>query len=338
MIPTVGAGRTGYSRWRWPSIVSLVAVVAFGASPPANGAYLDYEPARSPNGLGSWEYTAADAETNYLTVSVVSGQLYFRDAGAAIDLLSIGMAPDRCPIGNGTNEVQCIHRRHPRFPVTEAVQVDLRDGNDSATIAARVFHQLSGGPGNDSLSTPFGGHMDGDEGDDRLAGGRGGDLLDGGPGADRLDGGHGTDTAMYFFGEGGVTIDLRRTGPQGPRGDRDVLLSIENVQGGIGSNRLIGSAKPYELSGGPESDVLIGGAGNDKLEGNSGDDRLYGGTGRDHLDGDAEGVGPEPPTGADYLSAVDGQRDVVRCGPGRDTARVDPVDRVIGCERVLVVR
>ena len=328
-----------WSRWRRLAIALVAALAALGGSTSAEAAYLAYDLPTSPNALGSWEYTAGDAETNNLTVSVVAGQLHLRDAGAAIHLLSIGMAPARCPIGDGTNEVRCVLRRHPRFPVaTDSMEVDLRDGNDSATIAARVPHQVSGGPGNDSLSAPFGGFMDGDEGDDRLAGGRGGDLLDGGPGSDRLDGGHGSDTAMYFFGEGGVTIDLRRTGTQGPGGDYDVLVSIENVQGGTGPNRLVGNAKPNALSGGPERDVLIGGAGNDNLEGNSGNDRLYGGPGRDDLDGDEEGVGPEAPTGHDYLSAADGRRDIVRCGPGRDTARVDRFDRVIGCERVLVVR
>jgi hypothetical protein len=34
------------------------------------------------------------------------------------------------------------------------------------------------------------------------------------------------------------------------------------------------------------------------------------------------------------LRARDNQRDVVDCGPGRDTAYVDRLDRVSGCERV----
>jgi hypothetical protein len=44
------------------------------------------------------------------------------------------------------------------------------------------------------------------------------------------------------------------------------------------------------------------------------------------------------PSANHYISAVDGRRDHVDCGPGRDTALVDRFDRVIGCERVLVVR
>jgi Ca2+-binding RTX toxin-like protein len=52
------------------------------------------------------------------------------------------------------------------------------------------------------------------------------------------------------------------------------------------------------------------------LNGGAGTDRLYGGPGND------------------VLRARDGQRDVVDCGPGRDTAYVDRLDRVSGCETV----
>jgi hypothetical protein len=34
------------------------------------------------------------------------------------------------------------------------------------------------------------------------------------------------------------------------------------------------------------------------------------------------------------VSSADGTRQVVDCGSGRDRARVDRKDRVIGCERV----
>ena len=65
--------------------------------------------------------------------------------------------------------------------------------------------------------------------------------------------------------------------------------------------------------------------GNDVLYGGRGDDRLDGGPGRDRLFG-----GP----GNDMLRARDGARDVVDCGPGRDTAVIDRFDRVSGCETV----
>jgi len=62
--------------------------------------------------------------------------------------------------------------------------------------------------------------------------------------------------------------------------------------------------------------VLDGGPGNDRITGGYDADRLHGGPGRD------------------AIVAVDGRRDRVDCGPGRDTALVDRIDRVRNCERV----
>jgi hypothetical protein len=38
--------------------------------------------------------------------------------------------------------------------------------------------------------------------------------------------------------------------------------------------------------------------------------------------------------GNDVINARDGQRDLVNCGSGVDTAVVDKLDRVVGCEHV----
>jgi hypothetical protein len=37
--------------------------------------------------------------------------------------------------------------------------------------------------------------------------------------------------------------------------------------------------------------------------------------------------------GRDFVNALDGERDVVNCGLGRDRVRADPVDRVTNCEK-----
>jgi RTX calcium-binding nonapeptide repeat (4 copies) len=82
--------------------------------------------------------------------------------------------------------------------------------------------------------------------------------------------------------------------------------------------------------GGPGRDVLVGGSKTDLLHGGRGDDRLVGGEEwYERLRG-----GP----GDDRIAAADGERDVVRCGPGRDRVRVDSLDRVRGCERVILAR
>jgi len=80
------------------------------------------------------------------------------------------------------------------------------------------------------------------------------------------------------------------------------------------------------LRGTARGDRLIGTAGGDRIYGRGGADRITGRRGADCLWGG---------TGADVILARDGRRDWVDCGPGRDRAVVDRVDRVVHCERVL---
>jgi hypothetical protein len=89
-----------------------------------------------------------------------------------------------------------------------------------------------------------------------------------------------------------------------------------------------GTRRRDKLTGTPLRDVLRGKAGNDVLRGLGGNDRLVGGPGNDRLVGGR---------GNDVISAVDGKRDAVRCGKGRDRARVDWIDAVFQCEKVIRV-
>jgi RTX calcium-binding nonapeptide repeat (4 copies) len=66
-------------------------------------------------------------------------------------------------------------------------------------------------------------------------------------------------------------------------------------------------------------------SGNDRLYGDSGSDQLTGGLGQDHLFGGR---------GTDRIDAVDGKRDFVVRGPGRDVVEADPLDVTSGCEAV----
>ena len=98
--------------------------------------------------------------------------------------------------------------------------------------------------------------------------------------------------------------------------------------------RTTGDAKANVLNGTSKNNVLRGLGGNDRLYGRGGNDTLYGGAGNDLLDG---GLGLDRlfgGTGNDTIRARDGRRDVVDCGPGRDTAVVDRRDAVRGCETV----
>ena len=134
-------------------------------------------------------------------------------------------------------------------------------------------------------------------GDDRLTGGRLGDLLCGEAGDDRIDGLAGADQLFGDFCPGARLAGAAQAG----QGD-DVI------------------------SGGKGNDRLVGGGGNDRLTGGPGNDTLTAGGGRNRLAGGA---------GNDKLNAANRKRDRVDCGAGRrDSARVDRIDRVKGCERV----
>jgi len=149
----------------------------------------------------------------------------------------------------------------------------------------------------------------GTAGADRMTGTSANDRIDGLAGNDTIRGLGGSDT---LFGSGG----------------RDTLL------GGTGADMLFGGTGNDILDGGSDRDTLVGGAGNDTLRGGAGDDKLRGQGGNDTLDGGRGKDLLDGGSGRDAIAAADGQRDMVRCGPGRDRARVDRFDRVSGCERV----
>jgi Ca2+-binding RTX toxin-like protein len=71
--------------------------------------------------------------------------------------------------------------------------------------------------------------------------------------------------------------------------------------------------------------ILDGGPGDDTLLGSPFHDAINGGKGRDRLEGNA---------GNDQINSRDEYPDVVRCGAGKDRAKVGRGDVVSGCEQV----
>ncbi len=88
---------------------------------------------------------------------------------------------------------------------------------------------------------------------------------------------------------------------------------------------ITGSARADALNGTPTADAIRGNGGDDRLAGRGGADFLEGGAGRDFVDGGA---------GADRIGVhLDGARDDVRCGSGRDVVVAERIDRVAAdCE------
>jgi RTX calcium-binding nonapeptide repeat (4 copies)/Divergent InlB B-repeat domain len=115
---------------------------------------------------------------------------------------------------------------------------------------------------------------------------------------------------------------------------RDGTRGRDLFDGGPGGERFVGVAGNDRLRGMDGDDCIDGGPGNDRIEGGNGNDRLNGGPGNDSIDG---GPGTDTITagnGKDFVFAQDGTRDTVKCGNGRDGARVDRIDAVSACERV----
>jgi len=144
------------------------------------------------------------------------------------------------------------------------------------------------------------------------------------------------------------------------------VVLAKNLTGGPGRNNYMGGNGTDTISGGGGSDDLGGKGGPDWLYGDGGKDRLHGGRGDDRVDGGPgsdQGWGDEGKDklkaveikykgsyqaakvkggrkpdkllggrGKDTITAKNGKRDIIRGGPGRDTAYVDRVDKVKGVE------
>ena len=185
----------------------------------------------------------------------------------------------------------------------------------TGTAGADVIASLGGNDTVDALG-----------GDDIVCLGTGNDTLDGGAGndsffaeattdgADTIAGGTETDNAYYYQRTAALTIRLDALANDGETGEGDyVRADIENVHGGNGGNRLVGSNVPNVLAGGNGPDTLLGAGGDDTLYGMGGNDELSGGADNDWAFGHA---------GDDtYIAAagVDG-KDFFEGSVGSDTA------------------
>lgn len=161
-----------------------------------------------------------------------------------------------------------------------------------------------------------------------------GEVVDYGPdGNDEIYGGTGNDRLIGSHGDDRLYGNEPQVGPA-------ALPDLDSLFGGPGIDRLYGGDWPDGLEGRDEGDFLYGEGGGDWLLGQGGPDSLRGGSDSDQLWGGASN---------DTLSAFGdgGARDLLNCGPGMDTADVDPNDTFYvgatnnnataaeaGCERV----
>ena len=149
----------------------------------------------------------------------------------------------------------------------------------------------------------------------------------------------------------GKTRTLHRTSYLGPLITNDVpgcpkggpltgTDGSEELHGMEGDDQIRGLGDQDALYGGPGNDFLVGSTdneegrykGNDVLWGGPGSDVLHGGAGADSLYGENQAT-PDPPgkhedvfrggDGNDEIDALDGQRDELYCGEGRDHYMAD---------------
>jgi Tol biopolymer transport system component len=109
------------------------------------------------------------------------------------------------------------------------------------------------------------------------------------------------------------------------------------LYGEDGNDRLFGEGRADILRGGTGNDYLDGGPGRDTLIDGPGNDRVLGGDENDHFLLERGSDRVSGGKGDDLIEAgIDGRRDLISCGRGRDTVRAEAIDRVArDCERVL---
>jgi hypothetical protein len=125
----------------------------------------------------------------------------------------------------------------------------------------------------------------------------------------------------------------------GTSGD-DVICGLggeDKIVGGRGDDVLRGGGGDDVVRGGPDDDRVAGGRGDDRVFGQDGDDIVRGDAGDDEVDGGPGNDRLGGFRGADDLDGTDNAAfvDILRCGPGPDTADGDPDDEVkADCETV----
>src|SRR3954471_5773153 len=218
-------------------VASIVICLSLLAAAPAGAATLD------PSG-GTLRYTAAPEEANLVTIAPEPGYVDVTEATPTTVLNVVA------PCARTLTTVRC-----PAASVSR-ITVDLGDADDRLTSTS-------------ALPTTA---LDG-AGDDRVSLGAGADTLKPGTGADVLAGGAGIDLADYSARTGDLTVTLDDQAGDGEAAENDDVRSdVENVTGGAGDDRLVGSAAADVLRGNDGDDTFDGGAGADTFVGNAGQD------------------------------------------------------------------
>jgi len=134
---------------------------------------------------------------------------------------------------------------------------DITSATEDYLVAGTTgVDTITGGSGNDVII--------GNAGADTLNGGNGDDWFDGGAGADTINGGTGSDTVSFHNAETAVVIDLSGgTDTALFNSETDTLTGIENMEGGLAGDTLIGDTNDNTFLGLEGADTMTGGTGSD---------------------------------------------------------------------------
>ena len=201
-------------------------------------------------------------------------------------------------------------------------------------IMAKLTGQSTSG--NDSLlGTGFDDRIFGGTGNDTIDGASGDDSLNGQDGADLLIGGAGADIVSYYGAPAGVTVDLAlttaQTGAVGSWETGDVLQTIENLEGTLYADQLMGNNGANRIQGREGNDQIWGRDGFDQIFGGSGSDTIYGGNDADQISGDHNSdvlygdAGADTIDGGSWNDLIYGgsEDDLINPGIGNDTISGD---------------
>lgn len=195
---------------------------------------------------------------------------------------------------------------------------------------------LIGEAGNDTLHGLGGDdYLYGGAGNDTLYGGAGDDLLNPGTGGGLADGGEGIDSISFS----GTFEDLVINAAKGTISSASIkglrIVSIEEIEGGDGNDRITGGKDGDSLSGGSGNDLIKGQGGNDTLSTGSGYDTVYGGAGDDRIYSSSSYGG-----GAKELYG-DGGNDIIYAGRDVETiyggAGYDTVSYLVSSSETVTV-
>jgi Ca2+-binding RTX toxin-like protein len=273
------------------SLPSALNFTGWAEIPKSGGLTFMYRDIGRGNATSTLEVTL-DASNNVTSViySPANSVNFAPTLSFTVTGLAIPLAAFRA---NSANIMPLITAGDDTIAGTALDDVIYGQGGNDTISGGGGNDTIYGGDGNDVITGNFG--FLGKGGNDQMFGGAGNDILSPQTNSSTtireiVDGGDGIDTVTFgglrFFE---LAVDLAAgtaTAPVDIRNGKGgtvfaTLVSIENVIGSSGDDRIFGNAVANTLNGGEGNDILDGREGNDMLIGGAGADQLIGGVGSD---------------------------------------------------------